>query len=66
VSTFNAGQIYNIIPDTALLTGTLRTHSAQVRQEVPKLMEQTISGITQAFGAGFDIKWRETARWFYS
>ncbi|MFZ4832570.1 M20 metallopeptidase family protein [Rouxiella sp. Mn2063] len=59
VATFNAGQIYNIIPDTAVLTGTLRTHSPQVRQEVPKLMEQTVKGITQAFGAGFDIKWSE-------
>jgi len=57
ISTFHAGDIYNIIPDTAHLSGTLRTHSVEVRREVPTMMAQTLSGIGQAFGAEFDITW---------
>lgn len=45
VATFQAGDSYNVIPDSARLAGTLRTHSRDVRARVPKLMEQTLAGV---------------------
>lgn len=57
ISTFQAGEVYNIIPDSARLAGTLRTHSSKVREHVPLLVEQTVAGICQAHGAGYKINW---------
>jgi amidohydrolase len=57
VSTFQAGEVYNVIPDSARLAGTLRTHSRQVREQVPLLVEQTVAGISQAHGAEYKINW---------
>ncbi len=37
-----AGDSYNVIPDSARLAGTLRTHNQQVREAVPQLMSRII------------------------
>ena len=57
VATFKSEGGYNVIPQTAALAGTLRTHVASVREKVPQLVEQTVAGITQAHGADYDIRW---------
>jgi amidohydrolase len=57
VATFQAGDSYNVIPDSARLAGTLRTHSRDVRARVPKLMEQTLAGVCQAHGAEYKLEW---------
>lgn len=57
VATFQAGDSYNVIPDTARLAGTLRTHNKDVRQKVPQLVEQMLAGITSAHGAKYEFKW---------
>lgn len=57
VAVFQAGGVYNVIPDTARLAGTLRTHNAEVRERVPQLVEQTVMGIAQAHGAQAEVKW---------
>ncbi|WP_392558678.1 amidohydrolase [Orbus mooreae] len=57
VATFQAGDSYNVIPTTAHLAGTLRTHNKDVRQKVPQLMERIVAGITQAHGADYEFKW---------
>ncbi len=46
---FNAGNAPNIIPNTAVLTGTLRTFTPDVRTFVLKRMNETASGIAQAY-----------------
>lgn len=56
---FQAGEVYNVIPDTARLAGTLRTHSAEVRRQVPLLVEQTVKGIAYAHGAEVEVKWTQ-------
>ncbi|MDN5450386.1 MAG: amidohydrolase [Enterobacterales bacterium] len=57
VATFKSEGGYNVIPQTAALAGTLRTHVASVREKVPQLVEQTVAGIAQAHGADYDIRW---------
>lgn len=59
VAVFQAGEVYNVIPDTARLAGTLRTHSAEVRTKVPLLVEQTVKGIAQAHGAEVSVSWTQ-------
>lgn len=57
VGVFQAGDSYNVIPESARLAGTLRTHNQQVRERVPVLVEQMLAGITAAHGAEYDFKW---------
>ena len=58
IATFQSGESYNVIPNSAHLAGTLRTHNQKVREQVPQLMQQVISGIVAAHGASFDIQWQ--------
>ncbi|MDK9603238.1 amidohydrolase [Lelliottia wanjuensis] len=57
IATFQSGESYNVIPERIKLAGTLRTHHASVRQQVPQQMEQMIAGITAAHGARFTLTW---------
>lgn len=57
IAKLQAGNSYNVIPDSAELAGTLRTHNKDVRREVPKLVEQTVSGICAAFDSTCNIEW---------
>lgn len=58
IATFQSGESYNVIPNSAHLAGTLRTHNQQVREQVPHLMQQVIAGIVAAHGARFEIQWQ--------
>lgn len=57
IATFQSGESYNVIPERVKLAGTLRTHHSSVREQVPLLMEQIISGITAAHGATYELRW---------
>ena len=59
IATFQAGDSYNVIPDSARLAGTLRTHNQQVREAVPGLMSRIVNGIAAAHGADCDIQWQK-------
>lgn len=52
---FKAGSVFNIIPDTALLQGTVRSFSQEVRERVFARIEQICSGICSAHGATFSF-----------
>ncbi|MEP6762843.1 MAG: amidohydrolase [Gemmatimonadaceae bacterium] len=56
VTQFIAGTTFNVIPSSAYVSGTVRTFDAKVRNEVPKLMERVIAGVTSAFGATYEFK----------
>ncbi|MDR0486123.1 MAG: amidohydrolase [Elusimicrobiota bacterium] len=51
IATFKAEGAYNIIPETALLKGTWRSHDEKVREEVPKLIAKTAENIGAIYGA---------------
>lgn len=46
-----SGTVNNIIPQTALLNGTVRTYSPEVRANIEKRMTELAAGIAQGFGA---------------
>ncbi len=51
VTQFHAGTTYNVIPETATLSGTIRTFDPQLRVKVSEVMERIIRGVCDAFGA---------------
>lgn len=51
ITTFHAGDAFNVIPQTARLTGTVRTFKREVQDLVEQRMRDTITGIAQALGA---------------
>ena len=59
VATFEANGGYNVIPETAHLAGTVRSHVREYRTAIPTMINQTVEGICAAFGAEHDIQWRQ-------
>jgi hippurate hydrolase len=51
VTTFRAGDAFNVIPQTARLTGTARTLSAEVRDLLERRMREVVENTAAAFGA---------------
>ncbi len=51
VTTFKAGDAFNVIPQTARLTGTARTLSAAVRDQLEERMTEVVEHTARAFGA---------------
>jgi amidohydrolase len=50
VTTVQAGTAFNVIPQTAELTGTIRTFDLSVRQKVVERFEQIARGVGEALG----------------
>ena len=57
VGSFNAGIAPNVIPDTATLSGTIRTINAEVRQKVIKRFEEITESTAAVFGAKATISY---------
>ncbi len=55
IGTMNGGYRHNVIADRVELTGTVRTLSEKVRDEIPVRIERTLRGITEASGAGYEL-----------
>lgn len=51
IGSFNAGNRGNIIPDSAVMVGTVRTFSEETRREVHERIRRTATGIAQSAGA---------------
>ena len=56
VTTVQAGTAFNVIPQTAELTGTIRTFDPAVRQRVVQRFEQIARGVGEALGCQVDVK----------
>jgi hippurate hydrolase len=48
---FHAGSAYNVIPEKAVLSGTVRALDEDVRSALKRRLEQVAHGIASAFGA---------------
>jgi len=55
IGTFHSGSTYNIIPDSAHLTGTIRALTPQVRTETHEHLKKIIKGVADTFGAKADV-----------
>jgi len=51
IGQMHGGNISNVIPDTAYMTGTIRTMNENVRNLVKKRLQEIACGIGEAFGA---------------
>ncbi|RXZ83251.1 amidohydrolase [Paenibacillaceae bacterium] len=55
VTQFTGGASHNVIPDSAVLRGTVRSFQEEQRQEARKRLEQIVAGITAAHGAQYEL-----------
>ncbi len=55
VTTIHTGTAMNIIPERAVLTGTVRTYDEGVRSHIEKRMSEVASGIAAAFRAEAEV-----------
>ena len=58
VTTFNAGSAFNIIPQEAVIGGTVRSLSPEVREMAENRMKDIAEGIAKAFGAEAKVIFR--------
>ncbi|MCC6243872.1 MAG: amidohydrolase [Gemmatimonadaceae bacterium] len=54
ITQFHAGTTHNVIPNTATMTGTIRTFDVALRAHIPVLMERVIKGVCEAHGAEYE------------
>ena len=52
---FHAGDVFNVIPHSAYLEGAVRTLNNELRQELPHKIEKIIRGITEPYGATYEL-----------
>ncbi|TNP08107.1 M20 peptidase aminoacylase family protein [Bacillus pacificus] len=50
VTNIHSGNTWNVIPEKAILEGTVRTFQAETREKIPALMERIIKGVSNALG----------------
>lgn len=55
---FHAGAAYNVIPDEAVLSGTVRTFNPKVQDRIEAGMKSIADGIAAAMGAAADVDYR--------
>lgn len=57
VTQIHSGNSWNIIPDTAVLEGTIRSFDGAVRSKVLKRFEEVVTGVAAALGAEASVRW---------
>ena len=58
ITKVHAGDAYNVIPDSAILSGTVRTFSMDKMNEIEAQVESLCKGIAQAHGGSADVSFR--------
>lgn len=66
IATVDAGVRYNIIPDRATMSGTLRTFDIAQRDDLAKRAEAAIDRVAEAYGATADFAIRQNAALVYN
>lgn len=57
VTRIHSGTAWNVIPDKAILDGTLRTFEESVRELVIARLEQVVHGVAAAYGTKASVRW---------
>jgi amidohydrolase len=58
ITQIHAGSATNVIPDEAVLIGTVRTFSAGVLDMIERRMHEMANGVAAGFGAGIEFKFK--------
>jgi amidohydrolase len=56
VTQFHAGTAHNIIPDNAVICGTVRSMRHELRKQTAERIEHIVKGITEAHGASYSCE----------
>ncbi len=59
VTKLHSGTAWNVVPETALLEGTIRTFDEEVRRRVLRRFEEVVQGVAAAFGTTASVRWIE-------
>lgn len=59
IGKMNGGHAVNAIASEAELLGTVRTFNPQLREKMKKRIEAIVNGVTEAFGAGYELELKE-------
>lgn len=57
VTRIHSGTSWNVIPDKAVMDGTLRTFNEQTRERVRRRFEQVVEGVATAYGTTARVSW---------
>jgi amidohydrolase len=57
VGKFAAGTAFNVIAETACLTGTVRSFDRNTYEALPGIFERIIRGVTESQGAAYELKY---------
>lgn len=55
VGTFRSGVRHNIVPDTATMSGTIRTFDPQARDQISSKLQRIAANVGEAFGAEIEV-----------
>lgn len=58
VGQFTAGTTFNVIPDSAVLKGTVRSFDAEVRKSMPERLKRIVDGLASAMRVECEIEYR--------
>ncbi|MFC4777954.1 amidohydrolase [Paenibacillus sp. GCM10023252] len=59
VTKLHSGTAWNVIPEKAILDGTIRSFDPEVRSHVLKRFEQVVQGVAAAYGTTASLRWIE-------
>lgn len=58
IGSIHGGERYNVIAKEVVMEGTIRTLDETTRKEIPLQMKKMLAGITQAYGANFELDYQ--------
>ncbi|MFK5985539.1 MAG: M20 aminoacylase family protein [Pseudomonadota bacterium] len=59
ITKIRAGDSYNVIPEAACLSGTIRTFDSSLQQQISQQLEQIVNSVCEAFGASATIDYQK-------
>ncbi|WP_336785136.1 M20 peptidase aminoacylase family protein [Paenibacillus sp. MMO-177] len=59
VTKLNSGTAWNVIPEKAVLDGTIRTFDPDIRRRVRERFDQVVAGVAAAFDTTAAVRWIE-------
>lgn len=58
VGAFHAGTTFNVIPDEAVLMGTVRCFDAEIRKSMPQRLERILKGLCCAMRTEYELQYK--------
>jgi amidohydrolase len=58
VGKLNTGTNYNVVANTAVLSGTVRSYSTEVRNSIPEKMRMVVESTVAAFGCSAEVEYK--------